>query len=170
MKGKAENVIKTLLGILVGILVILVVMLATIFVYGNIIGFSAMQVSGTSMMPTLQDKEFALFQKADTIERFDIVVANLPDDEGKPNYYIKRVIGLPNDEIAIIDGTLYINGERYDEPYLVDGFIQSYKSERLYYKLGENDYFLMGDNRDGSMDSRAFGFITREQIERSMLQ
>ncbi|TAH72196.1 MAG: signal peptidase I [Anaerolineaceae bacterium] len=76
---------------------------------------------------------------------------------------VKRVIGIPGDVIDVKDGYVYLNGERLNEPYMKgiteeDGF-------ELPVTVGENQLFVMGDNREHSMDSRAFGFIERSHVE-----
>lgn len=80
--------------------------------------------------------------------------------------YIKRVIGLPGDHIQIQDGKVYINGEEYDEPYLDDSVVTT-STNMAYVDLvvPEDCVFVMGDNREHSTDSRAFGCIPLEKIE-----
>lgn len=81
--------------------------------------------------------------------------------------YIKRVIGLPGDHIQIRDGKVYINGEEFDEPYLQDNVTTTVGSDQPFSDLvvPENCLFVMGDNRDHSTDSRAFGCIPLARIE-----
>ena len=81
--------------------------------------------------------------------------------------YIKRVIGLPGDHIQIRDGKVYINGEEFDEPYLQDNVTTTVGSDQPFSDLvvPENCLFVMGDNRDHSTDSRAFGCIQLARIE-----
>ena len=80
--------------------------------------------------------------------------------------YIKRVIGLPGDHVQIYDGKVYINGEELDEPYLQDN-VTTNMGRYAYSDLivPENCLFVLGDNRDASTDSRAFGCIPLEKIE-----
>lgn len=96
-------------------------------------------------------------------QRGDIVVLHPPVDRGKP--YIKRVIGLPGEQLSIHDGAVYINGERLDEPYL-NGIATTWSGT-----LGQNEItipegqvYVLGDNRANSSDSRAFGPIDIDQI------
>lgn len=80
--------------------------------------------------------------------------------------YIKRVIGLPGDHIEIKDGKVYLNGEEFNEPYLQEGVTTSVDINEYHdLVVPENYVFVMGDNRDHSTDSRAFGCIPLEKIE-----
>lgn len=96
-------------------------------------------------------------------QRFDIVIFRLPDDESQ--LYIKRIIGLPGETVEVIDGQVYIDGA--EEP-LEDSFVPElpYGDAGPYY-VAENCYFMMGDNRNCSEDSRFWEqpFVSREQIE-----
>jgi len=132
-------------------------------------------VDGESMMPTLQDHERIVLTKfgtnIDNIDRFDIVVFHATVDKD----YIKRVIGLPGDHIEYKDDTLYINGKAYEEPYL-DKYknqmeagvplTESFKLEDISGSMTvpEGQLFLMGDNRQNSLDSREIGTISVDEI------
>ncbi len=83
-------------------------------------------------------------------ERFDIVVFKFPDNREK--LYVKRIIGLPGDTVSIIDGAVYINGEVIDEPYIKEPFYGSFGT----YNVPEGHYFVLGDNRRISVDSRSW--------------
>ncbi|HHU71618.1 MAG TPA: signal peptidase I [Clostridiales bacterium] len=93
-------------------------------------------------------------------ERGDIVVFPFPDDEEKD--YIKRIIGLPGETIAGIDGLVYIDGEPIDEPYVKEKLKKDFGP----YTVPENHYFMMGDNRNDSNDSRYWDntFLNRDKI------
>lgn len=136
--------------------------------------FAPIVVDGESMMPTLQDHERIVLTKfgtsIDSIDRFDIVVFHATEDKD----YIKRVIGLPGDHIEYKDDTLYINDKKYDEPYL-DEYKEQMAGEPLTgsftleeqtgsMTVPENQVFVMGDNRQNSLDSREIGTISVEQI------
>lgn len=133
---------------------------------------SPFQVEGSSMMSTLEDNEYIIINKLAYYlgkpERGDIVVFRPPNEQKK--YYVKRVIGLPGDEVIIRDGRVYVqeagSGEEHnlDEEYLDernDG--KTYRhppgsgdASEVRYPVPEGGYFLMGDNRQGSLDSRSF--------------
>ncbi|MET4560441.1 signal peptidase I [Lysinibacillus parviboronicapiens] len=134
-------------------------------------------VDGASMMPTFEDGEKLLINKIGprltNYNRFDIIVF----EEKKDLNYIKRIIGLPGDQIAYKDDVLYINGEKYEEPYLkkYKGTLQD-KGDFTYdftleEQLGEmtvpqGHFFVLGDNRRRSIDSRDpnVGFIAQDAI------
>lgn len=95
-------------------------------------------------------------------ERGDIIVFKYPDDETQK--FVKRVIGIPGDVIEITDGTVSVNGEILDEPYIREPMN---KYETLYYVVPEDSYFVMGDNRNDSKDSRYWStsnYVKKEQI------
>lgn len=129
------------------IVILVVVVLIRTFIVTPII------VDGDSMSPTLTDDEMMLLNKLGSIERNDIVVIN--NEEG---YIIKRVIALPGESIECRDGVIYINDEKYDDNFAskTDDFVKQF--------LNDDEYFVMGDNRLVSMDSRVFGAVTKEEI------
>lgn len=115
-------------------------------------------VEGESMVPTLSGNELMILKKYDTsYERFDIVVVN-KSVEG--DNLIKRVIGLPGETIKYRNNKLYINGE-----VLEDVYAYGETSNFIEITLGEDEYFLMGDNREVSKDSRVIGIIKHAEIE-----
>ena len=95
------------------------------------------------------------------IKRFDIVVVKMDKE-----LLIKRVIGLPNEEIKYVDNKLYINGEYIKEPFLNDDVYTTNFSldDFKLKKIPENCYFVMGDNREVSLDSRTFGCFSKDKI------
>ncbi|AXY25577.1 signal peptidase I [Suicoccus acidiformans] len=132
------------------------------------------QVSGHSMEQTLQHGDQMFMTKWQAIERFDIVV--FPDPRGSGESYVKRVIGMPGDELWVEADQLYINGQPVAEPYLDPLKNQQANSEpftedfSLWDTLGIHQipadyYFVMGDNRPHSGDSRQFGLVPAESIE-----
>lgn len=129
-------------------------------------------VQGDSMFPTLLDGDELLVEKVSryfgAIHRGDIITVNTKGvDAISPNNVIKRVVGLPGEEVEIKDGKVYINGKQLDEPYLKANVITNgdiRHPENLRLKLGENEYYCLGDNRPNSKDSRVFGPIPRQNI------
>jgi len=129
-------------------------------------------VSGKSMYPTYHDKQYGFSLKfkpaLDTIERFDVVVIQNEETEG--NYWIKRVIGLPGDYLKFKDNQLYINGEKVKEGFLDEDWVKQNLEEFGFFtndfeiQLTEDEYFVMGDNRPYSSDSRVIGPVQKEDI------
>lgn len=116
-----------------------------------------MSISGNSMYPTLKDKQVVKVSKIKEINRFDIVIAKKTD-----NYLIvKRVIGLPDEKVEYKDNHLYIN-----EKPVTESFIDLYltKTEDFTYTLKDDEYFLLGDNREYSTDSRELGAFKKEKL------
>lgn len=119
------------------------------------------RVNGDSMMNTLHDGEILLLEKYDkNYERFDIVVAEYNNEK-----IVKRVIGLPGDTVEYKSNILYINGERVDEPFINED-TEDFSLKKLGYdKIPDNHYFVVGDNRDNSLDSRYVGLFEKSSIE-----
>ena len=133
-------------------------------------------VKQTSMEDTLHENDYMvmyrLAYKKHAPERGDIIIFQsdlLNEDSGRDKLLIKRVIGLPGDEIMISDGQVYINGEKYLEDYLKDGYTPAFEipPEGGTYTVPEDSYFCMGDNRVGSVDSRRseVGVVPGEAIK-----
>ncbi len=142
---------KLLKSLIPYIIIIVVVVFVRTFI------ITPVKVNGTSMYPTLEGNEIMLLNKLGKIDRFDIVVVELDDDTSN---LIKRVIGLPGETIKITNNKIYINGEAIEDKY---GYGNTYSVEETI--LGEDEYFIMGDNRIVSLDSRAFGKINRREIK-----
>lgn len=128
------------------------------------------KVEGTSMLPRLHDGERIFVNKlvyyddyrwAPKIDRGDIVVFWFPNDPSKS--YIKRVIGLPGDTVEMRDGVVRVNGQDLQETYLDPHLNASHRSEPPVY-VKPNYYFVMGDNRDNSSDSRIWGQVPKKYI------
>lgn len=125
------------------------------------------KVSGNSMYDTLENGDNLILEKLSyrfhEPERFDIVVFRYTHK--KNTFYIKRVIGLPGETVQIVDSKIYINGEILEENYGYEP-IQDAKRASQPITLGEDEYFVLGDNRNDSSDSRdpAVGNVTRSQI------
>ena len=172
--------------ILSWVLTILVAVVAALVIRSVI--FEPVRVDGESMDDTLANGEIMFVSKFDysstwltlpwqdnakketaprfTIggdpKRFDVVICRYPG-RGDTNF-VKRVVGLPGDKIQLIDGYLYVNDEKYDEPYIND----DYRTGRLNtfgpYTVPEGKFFVMGDHRNNSNDSRSVGPIERNMI------
>jgi signal peptidase I len=128
---------------------------------------SAYEIEGDSMLAVLHDKERIIISKWSTrngnIGRGDIVVLRNPDETGRT--IIKRIVGLPCETVEIKKGDVYINGNLLDEPYLTQGkdvIFRSINMAPLMIPLGH--YFVLGDNRTISQDSRYFGSIPKNFI------
>ncbi len=123
------------------------------------------RVEGTSMLPRLHDGERIFVNKFvykfEPIRRGDIVVFWYPNDPSKS--FIKRVVGLPGETIAIRRGIVYINGEPLPEPYL-DRSLHTREENMAPVYIREHYYFVMGDNRDSSNDSRQWGLVPEKYI------
>ncbi|GAB4346402.1 MAG: signal peptidase I [Phototrophicales bacterium] len=124
-------------------------------------------VHGSSMEPNFEEGQRLVISRINYMigdpQRGDIVVFNSPaSDPGEPSL-IKRVIGLPGETVEIRDTQVYIDGVLLDEPYIKEPCRPSSCRDQIHH-LGENEYFLMGDNRNVSNDSRSFGPVTHDRI------
>ncbi len=114
------------------------------------------RVDGNSMRKTLEDGDILLLYKMAKFERNDIIVLDEKEDN---EIIIKRIIALPGETIKIQNGKIYINDKEYN-----DEFAYGDTSDYEQVTLGENEYFILGDNRLISKDSRYFGTITEDEI------
>ena len=144
----------------------LVLMVGIVLVILNFVG-SRISVEGTSMYPTLKDKDQLVediftYKFLRDPERFEIVIFKLKNDP--ETHYIKRVIGLPGETVQIINSVIYINGEELKEDYGRGVYFLAGSAEQPVV-LGEDEYFVLGDNRTNSIDSRyAVGKVKRSQF------
>ncbi len=110
-------------------------------------------VNGPSMQETLHTNDVLILRRTSKINRYDIVVANHNGDK-----LIKRVMGIPGDKIKCVSGIIYVNNEEVSNY----GYGTSFDFAQVI--LGENEYFLIGDNREDSLDSRYFGPVEKSDI------
>ena len=126
--------------------------------------YQPVKVEGGSMEPGLEDQEHIFINKLvyrmGSIERGDIVVFRYPRDPRKS--FIKRVIGLPGDHIRISLGHVFVNGSQVDEPYVPSEYLDARSYADV--EVPEDSYFVLGDHRSMSNDSREFGPVGRVNI------
>jgi signal peptidase I len=128
--------------------------------------YQPVKVEGTSMMPALNDQERIFINKftyrfhVGQIERGDMVVFWYPNDQSKS--YIKRVIGTPGDRVEVDHGTVIVNGKKLDESYVPE----EYRDETSLPPrvIPPDEYFVLGDHRSSSNDSRSWGLVPRRFI------
>ncbi len=130
--------------------------------------FTIIRVDGPSMSDTLLDGDGlfvnVLDMKLNSPERFDVVICRYPN---RDDQYVKRVIGLPGDTLSVRGGVLYINDQPIEEPFLSDSrTVRFDKASNSFgpVKIPEGCYYVMGDNRDDSNDSRNVGMITEDMV------
>jgi signal peptidase I len=145
-----------------------VVVLAVILYIGISFAVQAVHVEGLSMFATLDDNDYLIANKIDyrlhAPERGDIVILRPPTTNSTD--FIKRIIALPGERLLIRDGTIYINGHLLHEPYLPEEWTTNNTwNNGAEETMPPNEYFVMGDNRNRSQDSRSFGPISRDRID-----
>lgn len=148
-----------------------VVVLALILYIGISFAVQAVHVEGLSMWPTLDNDNYLIANKIDyrlhAPQRGDIIILRPPTTNSTD--FIKRIIALPGEQLLIRDGVVYINGHKLDEPYLPEAWTQDNSpppwSNGDGAVIPPNQYFVMGDNRNRSQDSRFFGPISRDRID-----
>ena len=136
------------------------------------VSIQTVHVVGGSMSPSLSSGDLVLASKLDyrvhDPQRGDIVILKDPMDPSKD--FIKRVVGLPGDRILIRDRQVLVNGQPLQEPYVASGWVATsdwpdHPADPKGEVVPPGSYFVLGDNRDHSSDSRLFGYISRDQIE-----
>jgi len=146
------------------------VVIAAILVVIYAFVFRPFEVVGVSMFPTFKDGEFLLSNlldvRFDRLKRGDVIVFHSPVEEEKD--YVKRIIAIPGETVEIRGGKVYINGQVLDESAYISHDI--YVTGSLFMREGDivtvpaGTYFVMGDNRNQSSDSREWGFLTKDKI------
>jgi signal peptidase I len=139
---------------------VLIAVILIVFIYQPV------KVEGTSMMPTLTDQERIFINKftyhfgLGSIERGDMVVFWYPGDPSKS--YIKRVIGIPGDTVYIDAGQVFVNDRALVESYIPEDYRDRVSWEE--HRVPRGEYFVLGDHRSSSSDSRTWGFVKRDAI------
>ena len=178
-KSVAREILEWVLTFVVAVLIVLPF---------RAFAFEMIRVEGQSMDNTLADGEILLVSKLDYTsvwfsfpwqdnsskekaaritaggdpERFDVVICRYPG-RGDTNF-VKRVVGLPGDTVEIRSGYLYINNKKYDEPYIPDEYRSGYLNSYGPYTVPDDSYFVLGDHRNNSNDSRSQGALPRDMI------
>ena len=147
---------------------VLIVVISAVIIRAYI--FQPFVVDGASMNPNLDTNQYILTEKINyrfhEPSRGDIIVFKYPLNPSIS--YIKRIIGLPGDEVKIFQGKVFVNNKLLDETYLANGestYVNKVSEDQPYIiDLGTNDFFVMGDNRSHSSDSREWGVLPRNNI------
>lgn len=152
-----EDIIEFIKDMLTYIIIIAIIVLLRVYV------ISSIEEVGDSMEPNFHDGNIMLmdtigYKHLDflAIKRFDVVVI----EYDIPKYIIKRVIGLPNEKISYVDNKLYINGSLVEEKHKINGITEDIEE----IEIPSDMYFVLGDNRENSTDSRTFGLVQKNKI------
>ena len=138
-----------------------VVVIAAVFCAAPACGVTSVTIRGSSMSPAFKDGETAIgVRNVDPIVRGDVIGFRYPRDETKS--FIQRVIGLPGEDIEITNGRVAINGRPIEEPYVLPENNVPFSLSRR--RIADGEYFVMGDNRGNSSDSRSWGTVKRPAI------
>lgn len=151
--------VKKSLNILLNILLTIGIMICLCVIVFKL-SFISIEVSGNSMLPNAYSTQEGYLLKMNSlrkIKRFDIVAADVNENDEDSRYWIKRVLGLPNEEVELKDDVLYIDGKIVQQDF---AYIAKSASYTLRYTLKENEYFIMGDNREVS----AYAVVLKSQI------
>lgn len=160
---KTESIFRELLGWVFYFLIIIVLTYIIITYVGQ-----RTAVEGSSMESTLSNGDHLLVDKLSyrfwEPQRYDIIV--FPYQHAENTYYIKRIIGMPGETVQVLDGHTYIDGELLESDIYGSEVMEAADMAKDPVTLGENEYFVLGDNRNHSQDSRdpAVGLIRREDI------
>lgn len=147
-----------------------ILLAASLFVVIYIFLFRPFQVNGLSMYPNFSDKEYILTNvislRFTELKRGDVVVFKAPPDPEKD--FIKRVIGLPGDDVYVKDGDVYVNNQKLNEEAYLKNDVKTYGGsfikEGQVVTIPDGQYLVFGDNRPYSSDSREWGFVKKDEI------
>ncbi len=142
---------KFLKSLIPYVIIIIVVVLIRSFIV------TPVRVNGKSMYPTLKGGEIMILNKLGKVNRFDIVVLKIESEEDN---LIKRIIGMPGETVEIKNNEIYINDKVLKDKY---GYGLTYDIDKV--TLDDDEYFILGDNRKISLDSRVFGTIKKDEIK-----
>lgn len=159
-----KKVMKGLGQIMIMVGAFAIVIVTSAVIARSTVGLGLAYVRGDSMEPNLKEGQVYMYTERSPIKRYDIVLSEFADSSGS-KILVKRVIGVPGDDLAVIEGDLYINKLHYEEVYIAEESPE-FEKESFRKKLGPKEYFLMGDNRDHSMDSREeLGIVHKDNIK-----
>ena len=163
---RVESGVRAACRQVVQLLVVLALATASYFAISHFL-LQSVKVVGRSMVPTLYDSQHYLLNRwvyhIRAPKVADVVVLRDPSDNG---FSVKRIIATPGDSVYLKDGSVYVNGCKLQEGYLTPGtltFIDA-RSQNELILCGKDQYFLLGDNRGNSIDSRAYGPVPRRNI------
>ncbi|HEX8288455.1 MAG TPA: signal peptidase I [Pyrinomonadaceae bacterium] len=124
-------------------------------------GFKTFKIPTEAMSPTIVKGDWFIAVPVSEIERSDIIVFKYPKDTSI--WYVFRVIGLPNETVEIKNNNIYVNGNLLEEPYILPEYNQKKIKEGIY-KIPDDSFFVLGDYRDNSEDSRFWGNVPKHLI------
>lgn len=149
-------------GLLNTILLILVIFFMVLFAGVLVFCMGRLRfchVEGTSMLPNVKEDATLLINPETEYQRFDIVVFS-----NGSGHLIKRLIGFPGETVTVENGRLFVDHVPYEETYLDPQYVEAFSSTNFSVQVPEGEYFVLGDNRDHSFDSRELGTIKKSKI------
>jgi signal peptidase I len=171
MMKKLPVPVKKIFAILSQLFFVLMIALGAGVIFHNVY-YTPVKIVGASMEPTLFNNEFGIMDQHERtlndLKRFDIVVVQ--QDPNLDRYIIKRIIGMPEETIQLSNEGLWVDEVMVEQPFLTDAFLEkSCLSNSIFactapLSLDDDEFFMLGDNRGASLDSRVLGSFTRSQI------